>query len=119
MSTKRMGPGSRWDTMDDYFGDHNWRKTMSMVSLLLVQGMSEGIKTSIVNEWLKMVLEWEEDQTKPNPLVTTIRPLTYQKVRLDLAKKDEQRARDTPRLVDMAISPLQLIVRGLELEEQQ
>lgn len=29
-STKRMGPGSRWDTMDDHFGDHNWRKLISM-----------------------------------------------------------------------------------------
>jgi hypothetical protein len=45
--------------------------------------------------------------------------LTYQKVRLELTKKDEQRAKDMPRLVDMAISPLQLIVQGLELEEQQ
>jgi hypothetical protein len=26
MSTKEMGPGSRRDTMDDFFGDYNWRK---------------------------------------------------------------------------------------------
>ena len=25
-STKEMGPGSRRDTLDDYFGDYNWRK---------------------------------------------------------------------------------------------
>lgn len=45
--------------------------------------------------------------------------LTYHKVRLELAKKDEQRAREMPRLVDLTISPLQLIIQGLELEEQQ
>lgn len=26
-STKEMGPGSRRDTLDDHFGDYNWRKT--------------------------------------------------------------------------------------------
>ncbi len=25
-STKEMGPGSRRDTLDDHFGDYNWRK---------------------------------------------------------------------------------------------
>ena len=25
-STKEMGPGSRRDTIDDHFGDYNWRK---------------------------------------------------------------------------------------------
>jgi len=26
-STKEMGPGSRRDTLDDHFGDFNWKKT--------------------------------------------------------------------------------------------
>lgn len=25
-STKEMGPGSRHDTLDDHFGNHNWKK---------------------------------------------------------------------------------------------
>ena len=29
-STKEMGPGSRRDTLDDHFGDYNWRKMMSL-----------------------------------------------------------------------------------------
>jgi len=29
-STKEMGPGSRRDTLDDHFGDYNWRKISSM-----------------------------------------------------------------------------------------
>lgn len=28
-STKEMGPGSRRDTLDDHFGDYNWRKICS------------------------------------------------------------------------------------------
>lgn len=29
-STKEMGPGSRLDTLDDHFGDQNWRKVSIM-----------------------------------------------------------------------------------------
>jgi hypothetical protein len=29
-STKEMGPGSRHDTLDDHFGDWNWKKTVAM-----------------------------------------------------------------------------------------
>jgi|ERR1700691_4403508 hypothetical protein len=29
-STKEMGPGSRRDTIDDHFGDWNWKKVVSM-----------------------------------------------------------------------------------------
>ena len=28
-STREMGPGSRRDTLDDHFGDYNWRKISS------------------------------------------------------------------------------------------
>ena len=29
-STKEMGPGSRRDTLDDHFGDYNWRKVTNL-----------------------------------------------------------------------------------------
>lgn len=29
-STREMGPGSRRDTLDDHFGDWNWKKTILM-----------------------------------------------------------------------------------------
>lgn len=29
-STKEMGPGSRSDTLDDHFGDYNWRKIITI-----------------------------------------------------------------------------------------
>lgn len=32
-STKEMGPGSRRDTLDDYFGDYNWRKVIAIREL--------------------------------------------------------------------------------------
>lgn len=35
-STKEMGPGSRRDTMDDFFGDYNWRKVMAFGRYLTI-----------------------------------------------------------------------------------
>ncbi|KDQ32352.1 hypothetical protein PLEOSDRAFT_1026822, partial [Pleurotus ostreatus PC15] len=29
-STKEMGPCSRRDTLDDHFGDYNWRKVATL-----------------------------------------------------------------------------------------
>jgi hypothetical protein len=31
-STREMGPGSRRDTLDDHFGDWNWKKSINMGS---------------------------------------------------------------------------------------
>jgi hypothetical protein len=36
-STKEMGPGSRRDTLDDHFGDYNWRKVSSMCKSLILR----------------------------------------------------------------------------------
>jgi hypothetical protein len=30
LSTKEMGPGSRRDTLDDHFGDWNWKKSIGL-----------------------------------------------------------------------------------------
>ncbi len=30
MSTKQMGPGARHDTLDDHWGDMNWRETLGL-----------------------------------------------------------------------------------------
>ncbi len=30
VSTKEMGPGACWDTLDDHFGDYNWRKIITL-----------------------------------------------------------------------------------------
>ena len=34
-STKEMGPGTRRDTLDDHFGDWNWKKTIKLGMLFI------------------------------------------------------------------------------------
>ena len=86
-STKQMGPGSRRDTLDDHFGDYNWRKIAS-IATFLSRKVRDAIKEREIHEadfkefnsafqsadtkqWLDSVLEWEHDRTKPNLFETT------------------------------------------------
>ncbi|KIK60737.1 hypothetical protein GYMLUDRAFT_120723, partial [Collybiopsis luxurians FD-317 M1] len=81
-STKKMGPGSRCDTLDDHFGDHNWQKIISIANhihnkaleaakvqeqmVLAYQDACQGINNSTQTLWRKMVMDWEQDPDKKN-----------------------------------------------------
>ncbi|KAK0453026.1 uncharacterized protein EV420DRAFT_1621640 [Desarmillaria tabescens] len=90
--TKEMGPGSRWDTLDDHFGDYNWRKIIIMAQTICerfkdafsarAQHVAEFISyedalhrehSTVIDEWRKMVLLWESDRSHPNPFAPTLR----------------------------------------------
>lgn len=99
-STKEMGPGARHDTLDDHFGDWNWRLLVGMgkelfpfipffVDLLpkgtsftrklqeaipernkhkeVFSKLSSSLSSKVVQEWSKMLQDWEADNSKPNP----------------------------------------------------
>ncbi|KAK0463310.1 hypothetical protein IW261DRAFT_1554191 [Armillaria novae-zelandiae] len=107
-STKEMGPGSRQDTLDDHFGDYNWRKVIILASIICdkykdavaarAQHVAEFISyedtlwvehSTAVDQWRAMVLAWESDRTKPNPFSPTLRPVTENAVRLELAREEK------------------------------
>jgi hypothetical protein len=48
-STTEMGPGHRRDTLDDHFGDINWRKTTLMGMLSLVSPVISTERTTAVS----------------------------------------------------------------------
>ncbi|KAJ3803744.1 hypothetical protein F5876DRAFT_71204 [Lentinula aff. lateritia] len=124
-STKKMGPGSRRDTLDDHFGDFNWRKMISLASHLhskvveaatvreemvrAFHAASEGLWESTKKQWRQMVLAWEADPDKrmPNAYEHTIRKYTMNRTQLELAKEDADLIGN-----DTAAQA------GLELEEQ-
>ncbi|KAF8238244.1 hypothetical protein L208DRAFT_1497757 [Tricholoma matsutake] len=58
-STSQMGPGARHDTLDDFMGFSNFRKTNDL-------GLCKEHGQKLV-EWEKMVREWEDDHAKPSP----------------------------------------------------
>ncbi|TFK67072.1 hypothetical protein BDN72DRAFT_879900 [Pluteus cervinus] len=135
-STAEMGPGSRRDTLEDHFGDWNWRKTKSIgTSLhkklqLARKQMTEsknnydilelGLPPDIVTRWKAEVELWEDDHQHPNPYVVAGKGLTQDSVRKTL---NEQDTRDIESGVAFILhedfTPSELITVGLELEHGQ
>ncbi|KAK0431313.1 hypothetical protein EV421DRAFT_1893382 [Armillaria borealis] len=142
-STKEMGPGSHRDTLDDHFGDYNWRKIIILHTSFLVEHMKvanawsqadtlsclehvtefisyeEALKadhSASVELWKQMVLQWEQDQTQPNPFLPRLRSVTETAVCLELAREEKSVS-----LVEIHhdISPSKFIAQGLQLEEAQ
>ncbi|TFK59703.1 hypothetical protein BDN72DRAFT_873011 [Pluteus cervinus] len=139
LSTSEMGPGSRRDTLDDHFGDWNWKKTTSM-GLSLLKRMKTAVQESAeqafrfhqfdlglrekmgpaVKTWEKEIELWENDRNCPNPFESRIKRPTQEAVRRELAEEDRQAQENgSAYTLHSAFSARELIATGLELEEQQ
>ncbi|KAK7016258.1 CxC2 domain-containing protein [Favolaschia claudopus] len=135
-STREMGPGSRYDALDDHCAYWNWCKLILIGALLrrrldnakeqrAVQTEAfEAFSTEQaerVEGWESMVVEFEKDpkaEGVKNPYELTERNLTEADVRLRLAQQEaEEVSRGVPSIHD--ISPSAFIFAGLELEDQQ
>ncbi|KIK33966.1 hypothetical protein CY34DRAFT_98770, partial [Suillus luteus UH-Slu-Lm8-n1] len=135
-STREMGPGNRRDTLDDHFGDWNWKKT-TMLGRTLLRKLKEAataarahreelaelegaIDASTLALWRVDVEAWEEDNTKPNPFESRVVPMTQAMVRLQFAERERRDLQDgIDSSLHAEISPSVLIANGLELEDQQ
>ncbi|KDQ25249.1 hypothetical protein PLEOSDRAFT_1045089, partial [Pleurotus ostreatus PC15] len=134
-STKEMGPGSRRDTLDDHFGDYNWRKVIMLHTVMLrkVQdavkmraehtgnflAFSASLPAASVQAFSKMVHDWEGGLSKENPYAVTVEAVSANKVRLQMAQEEAAiAATDTPPIHD-TITPRIFIEQGLDLIDQQ
>ncbi|KAG2139540.1 hypothetical protein BD769DRAFT_1350679 [Suillus cothurnatus] len=138
-STKEMGPGARRDTLDDFFGDWNWKKVVGLGTIMLrkmkealpertnqqitLNDLEEGLKEDyggVLDQWRMQVEAWEDDPRQPNPFERNADIITLASVRLALAKEDEAEIQSGSCLaLHEDCSPSVLISSGLELEEQQ
>ncbi|KAF9496303.1 hypothetical protein BDN71DRAFT_1468824 [Pleurotus eryngii] len=134
-STKEMGPGSRRDTLDDHFGDYNWRKIISFHSTLLRRiqeavpmrsdhvGDFLTLSTSLPAEttlaFSKLIWDWETGASTNNPYEAKLEVVSATKVRLALAQEDTAAlAQEGNMAVHESISASVLISQGLDLQEQ-
>ncbi|KAG2130405.1 uncharacterized protein EDB93DRAFT_1243278 [Suillus bovinus] len=135
-STKEMGPGSRRDTLDDYFGDWNWKKVMALGCMLLRkirdavkwkkehgEGLAElerTVQPALILQWRKEVEAWEADNSQPNPFKSRYASITQAAVHLQLA---ELEAHELQAGINVSlhtdISPSRLITTGIDLQDQQ
>ncbi|KAG2743901.1 hypothetical protein P692DRAFT_20878551 [Suillus brevipes Sb2] len=138
-STKVMGPGCRHDTLDDHFGDWNWKKTVGLGTSLLYKmkdALAEKAAHALAFEefdavitpehhsvWLAEMQAWEDNLNNTsisNLLEAKAMAITQAGVRLKLA---ELEAKELQRGIDcslhLEISPSMLVASGIDLEEEQ
>ncbi|KAJ8701131.1 hypothetical protein PTI98_002092 [Pleurotus ostreatus] len=135
-STKEMGPGSRRDTLDDHFGDYNWRKVISFHTTLLRRAQeavqmraehvtafvefSNSLPAATTRSFSELVWAWEADPTETNPYRATVETVSQAKIRLELAEEEAATiAHEDGLPAHDSVSPSVFIAQGLELEEQQ
>ncbi|TFK59627.1 hypothetical protein BDN72DRAFT_780475, partial [Pluteus cervinus] len=140
-STIEMGPGSRRDTLNDHFGDNNWKKTYTMGATLL-RKITTAVKESTehtmlfhrydlglrskkkmarnVDLWEKELIAWQQDSSQPNPFESRVKKPTQDAVRRQLANEDKKAQKEGQAYsLHPTITANGLIIAGLELEEQQ
>ncbi|KAF8834862.1 hypothetical protein BDN67DRAFT_992573 [Paxillus ammoniavirescens] len=139
-STKEMEPGHHRDTLNDHFGDWNWKKVTGL-GVWVLRKIQEAVPehnehledfnelTQSLNskypellvKWQCKVEEWELDPTKPNPFVIkTTESITQASVQLQLAQNEAKTiasSKEPPLHLD--VTPSVLIGAGIDLEDQQ
>ncbi|KIJ58413.1 hypothetical protein HYDPIDRAFT_81314, partial [Hydnomerulius pinastri MD-312] len=138
-STKEMGPGSRQDTLNDHFGDWNWKKVVALGETMLrklkeaiperrdhqrtLQELEDAVNeddASVLAAWRTEIQTWELTRGEPNPFESRINAPTQASVRLQLAKDDAKVLEQSSQpALHEEISPSVLISAGLDLEELQ
>ncbi|KAG0706718.1 hypothetical protein DFH29DRAFT_899642 [Suillus ampliporus] len=138
-STKEMGPGAMWDTLDDFFSDWNWKKVVGLGTTMqrklkdvvpqcadhqaALNNLEEGLKEEygeVLEQWRSQVEAWENDQSQFNPFKQNSDVITLVSIRLALAKEEEQSMQSGAHIsLHEDCSPSILISSALELEEQQ
>ncbi|KAG1787814.1 uncharacterized protein HD556DRAFT_1312409 [Suillus plorans] len=126
----------RRDTLDDHFGDWNWKKTMTL-GRTLKRKMEEAMKwkrehraalwdleatiqPALLDEWRSAIEIWEEDNTSPNPFESKVASIMQAAVRSQLAESEAQELQAGINYsLNDDVSPSVLISSGIELEDMQ
>ncbi|KAJ6558713.1 hypothetical protein B0H10DRAFT_2120544 [Mycena sp. CBHHK59/15] len=132
-STKESGPGTRRDTLNDFFNDANYKKIVTLGRALLEKiqkavpemldtritlvDMEQSFGEEVVKVWTTMALLWESDASKPNPFASTVKHEGLQEIRRRLAAVAAADTTDNRVRGDM--HDTEMISMGLQLEEQQ
>ncbi|KAJ7194745.1 hypothetical protein GGX14DRAFT_537360 [Mycena pura] len=131
-----MGPGAREDTIDDFCGYANWRKTVNLGNSLLrkmalaipqailhsraFHAFTDGLRdghTEDLEKWEKLVREWEQNHDKPCPYeYPEEEEITMDQVRLRIAQEEHEREAQGP---SSTSRPGAFIIAAMEVEERQ
>ncbi|KAF8065144.1 hypothetical protein FPV67DRAFT_1671429 [Lyophyllum atratum] len=135
-STREMGPGHRRDTLDDHFGDWNWKKTCLM-GVTLLRKIKEAVKEAnehhslhaefeagldkeSVDDWRLQLSRWEVNHTQKNPYEKEFKEISQDGVRKRLANEEAADLKaGRAYALHHDISACELITMGLDFEQKQ
>ncbi|KAG2035513.1 hypothetical protein BDR03DRAFT_934885 [Suillus americanus] len=138
-STKEMGPGLWRDTLDDHFGDWNWKKVVGLGSTLLrkikeakeeseahqiaFEELNGALRLETTGPWTIAIKHWEDnpnDLSVTNPFKAKVIPIMQAAVQLKLAQLEAaelQQGTDVSMHTDVSSSIF--IASGIDLENEQ
>ncbi|KAK0497778.1 hypothetical protein EDD18DRAFT_1072294 [Armillaria luteobubalina] len=108
-STKEMGPGNRYDTLDVQFAWHNWKKIVGLGKSLVRRHVKARHKSSrhvgaflalsevlpdssLKQDWTAEIEAWERDNSLPSPYFIDMKHLSEAQVVLTLKEEECQAA---------------------------
>ncbi|KAG2096118.1 uncharacterized protein F5147DRAFT_584181 [Suillus discolor] len=124
-STKEMGPRSRRDTLDDHFGDWNWKKVTVFGTCFKYHTAMESVASSELGQaslatWEEEITTWENDHTQRNPFESQSNEMTQAAVHLELAQQGIKDIEDgVSESLHVEVTPSILISTGIDLEHVQ
>ncbi|KAF8133498.1 hypothetical protein K438DRAFT_2128575 [Mycena galopus ATCC 62051] len=134
-STREMGPGSRQDTLDDFWHYWNWNKVVGMGGMLrkrFLKATDElGRQNAAFEEftaaqaadaptWKKAVDDFESGAPVVNPYELPQSGPTMRDIELELMREEQQRERNSSAVRDHREETMtEYLVFGLEIEGQQ
>ncbi|KAK7017231.1 CxC2 domain-containing protein [Favolaschia claudopus] len=139
-STKLMGPGSWFATLEDLFAFHNWRRQVSWRDIL-ARRMAENVKEGqahrdafeafdaalkerepeMVESWKKWVHQWESRQHTngiESPFEVKEKVMSMRDIRLKLEKEELLRNGEGVE-VEREDTPSTFLLLGLRIEDKQ
>ncbi|KAF7337266.1 CxC2 domain-containing protein [Mycena sanguinolenta] len=134
-STREMGPGSRQDTLDDFWHYWNWSKVVGMGETLrkrLLKATKELLRQLAglqefnqeqedqIDAWKKAVDKFEAGLSKKNPYELPRSGPTLRDIELELAREEQERERaSTVARSTSEETMTEYLMLGLEIEGQQ
>ncbi|KAF8141070.1 hypothetical protein K438DRAFT_1636267 [Mycena galopus ATCC 62051] len=130
-----MGPGSRQDTLDDFWHYWNWNKVVGMGTLLRqrflkatkelatqIAGLDEftAAQKDEVPTWKKAVDDFESGASTTNPYELPKSGPTLREIELELMQEEQERERAATVVCDAGEETMtEYLMLGLDIEDQQ
>ncbi|KAJ7729886.1 hypothetical protein B0H14DRAFT_3518191 [Mycena olivaceomarginata] len=125
-STREMGPGSRQDTLDDFWHYWNWNKVVGMGPGKSLRSQTGALQEFTdaqegeVSAWRKAVDDFETGASTANPYELPHAGPTLRDIELELVREEQERERNSTAVREATDDTMiEYLMLGVEIEGQQ